>query len=256
MQHLSNLESTLVQKSRIRIHQLFQKFGFDVFRHPLPGYDYLCRKEVRAPVLAEQQITLVLDVGANIGKYAQEIRRYGYLGRMISFEPLAAEYQLLAQAAKRDGQWKCRQLALGGCDGPQVFHVAANSQSSSLLPMCESHREAEPQSAYVGTQQVAVARLDSIASTIMTPDDHIWLKLDVQGYELEVLSGAPQTLSQVRVIECELSLVTLYEGQPLFAQMVEYFESKNFTLVSLENGFRDPRSHRLLQLDGVFVRNS
>lgn len=256
MKDKSANRSSPIADIKLYLHGLLHRFGVDIIRYPLPDRQFVNRKAIRAPFLMDRRINVVLDVGANIGQYASEMRQYGYRGRIISFEPMADEFKRLVDATKDDPQRECFQLALGNSDGPQLFNVAGNSYSSSLLPMCSAHREAAPQSAYKATQEVSVARLDTIAQKILAPSDRIWLKLDVQGYELEVLHGATQTLSQVQVVECELSLVPLYEGQALFSQMVEYFESHGFTLVSLESGFSDPRTCRLLQLESIFVRSS
>jgi hypothetical protein len=80
------------------------------------------------------------------------------------------------------------------------------------------------------------------------------LKIDVQGYERAVLDGAAATLGQFRAVRTELSLVPLYDGQPLLAQMVEYLAGQGLDLWLIEPGFSEPVTRRLLQLDGVFVR--
>jgi FkbM family methyltransferase len=246
----TSTNAAINERARFLAHELCHKLGFDIHGYPPPSR----RGIVRKPLLNEKQISLVLDVGANTGQYAKQMRSFGYKGRIVSFEPLAKEYEALARQAAGDSQWECRRLALGSVDTAREMHIAANSWSSSLLPMCDCHRDAAPESAYVGTQQVTVARLDSIAPSILKSNDRVWLKLDVQGYELEVLRGASSSLSQVMVLECELSLVPLYEGQLLFHQMLDHLESLGFAPLSFENGLSDPRSGRLLQVESVLVR--
>ncbi|MEI6971957.1 MAG: FkbM family methyltransferase [bacterium] len=243
------------------VHNVFQRFGFDIYRYPLPSYLFPdpaseMWKRIRNPILKEKHITVVLDIGANIGQYAQCMRNSGYGGRIVSFEPLSAQYEMLSRQAVADGEWECRRLALGDIDGEMEISVAGNSVSSSLLPMCDSHVEAEPRSAYVGTQQVAVSRLDSIAPGILKADDRVWLKLDVQGYEKNVILGACNTLSQVAVVECELSLLPLYKGQALYHEMIGLMEQNGFTLASVGDAFNDLRTGRLLQFDGIFTRQT
>jgi hypothetical protein len=87
---------------------------------------------------------------------------------------------------------------------------------------------------------------------MIQPEERVFLKVDVQGYELFVLQGALQALRQVRVVELELSFAPLYQGAPVFDEMMKYMEEHGFALVSLNHVFSDPKSDRLLQVDGIF----
>jgi FkbM family methyltransferase len=204
----------------------------------------------RLRLIRDQRIDAVLDVGANRGQWARQLRRQGYAGRILSFEPLADAFVELERAAAGDPAWECRRVALGEADGEAELHVAGNSTSSSLLPMLERHRASAPESAYTGSEPVPAARLDTIAPA----GDRPFLKLDVQGYELSVLRGGERTLARVRAAECELSLVPLYEGQALLTEVVAELDESGLALVALERGFREPGTGRLLQLNGLFVR--
>ena len=96
--------------------------------------------------------------------------------------------------------------------------------------------------------------LDSLAASDFEPQDSIWLKLDVQGYERSVLDGAERLLGSVKAIEVEMSLQPLYEGQILYLPMIEFLLDRGYTLASVAPGFQDERSGRVLQFDGVFLR--
>ena len=87
-------------------------------------------------LLAGRQADLVLDVGANTGQWAQELRRAGYAGDMISFEPLSSAHEQLARNARHDPRWTVApRLALGNRNGQTEIHVSRNSYSSSILPI-------------------------------------------------------------------------------------------------------------------------
>jgi FkbM family methyltransferase len=210
----------------------------------------------RARILAWQQIDVVLDVGANAGQYGSALRRAGFGGRIVSFEPLTEAFARLAAMAEHDPLWDCRQLALGAQPGPARLNVSADLEASSMLPMEERHVRHWPPSAYVGVEDIAVERLDSIAPTLGLRDRRTYLKLDVQGYELEVLRGAETTLDCVCAIEAELSLVALYGGGPLLEEVVQYVDCRGFELVSIEGITEEPETGQMLQLDGIFVRPS
>ncbi len=80
------------------------------------------------------------------------------------------------------------------------------------------------------------------------------MKVDVQGFEMFVLDGANEILPQVIAIEVELSLTQLYDGGPLFIDMINHLEKLGFALVTLNHVFSDANTDLLLQVDGIFLR--
>ena len=146
------------------------------------------------------------------------------------------------------------RTAVGAETGSIDLHVSANSVSSSILDMLPSHSEAAPESSYVRVETVPVHRLDDIYSVAST--DRVLLKIDVQGYERQVLEGAPRVLGDCRAVISELSLMPLYKGQALARDIWDLLAMQGFDPWSLEPCFRHPKSGRTLQLDGMFVRRS
>jgi FkbM family methyltransferase len=206
-----------------------------------------------AGVLASQSINLVLDAGANTGQFVADLRDCGYGGRVISFEPQSVAHEELRKKAAVDDAWQVAdRMALGAEAGMLKMNISGNSFSSSLLQMLPAHSAAEPTSAYVAEEEVAVHRLDDYFSSAL--DDRVLLKIDVQGYEGSVLDGAPKVLAAASAVIVEMSLVPLYEGQVLALDMWGRLVKAGFEPWTLEPGFRDPASGRMLQLDGVFVR--
>jgi FkbM family methyltransferase len=208
----------------------------------------------RMRILDDNDVTVVLDVGANRGQFASELRIGGYGGRIVSFEPLAMAHAGLQQAAADDPLWECRRVALSDVDGETELHVSENAVSSSLLDMEARHLEAAPASRYVATERVPQARLDALADELRLPEDGVYLKLDVQGSEAKALEGARPALTRVVAIETELSLVPLYHDQLLFREMLDLLDDAGYDLVSLEPAYADPRTGHVLQVDGIFVR--
>ena len=108
---------------------------------------------------------------------------------------------------------------------------------------------------YVGTQQVEVRTLDSLAA-VQPVTRGIYLKLDVQGYELSVLLGAERALPRVELVEAELSLVPLYTGGPLYRELIDHLDARGFDLISVEGITEEPDTGEMLQVDAVFARRS
>jgi FkbM family methyltransferase len=147
------------------------------------------------------------------------------------------------------------RCALGDYDGEVEINIADNSQSSSILPMLETHRSTAPESAYQGKETVPIKTLDSVAGQYLKDARAAFLKIDTQGFEWQVLDGALDTLPHIKGILVELSLVPLYEGQHLWREVIDRLEVEGFTLWGLNSGFSDLTTGQTLQVDGVFYRN-
>jgi len=225
----------------------------------LAGVDLVRFRSVRHPigrrnrVMAALGIDLVIDVGANLGQFAIEIRRNGYTGRIVSIEPLVAPYEELSRLAAKDARWAVIRSAVGPRTGAATMHVAANAgASSSLLPMLDLLARVAPEVTYVGDERVDVATLDDLVPPDATEGGSVFMKLDVQGYELRVLEGGAATLDRSSLVQVEMSLLPLYDTAPTFREVLEFMEQRGFRLIGLEPGFAD-RTGVLLQADGLFA---
>lgn len=233
-------------KARIRsiVKKVAHQAGVEVGRYR----PHDARRHAR---IRHHGVRTVVDVGANRGQYAQELRAGGYRGRIVSFEPMAAAYAQLERACETDPLWECHNLALGADPGLLSLNVASAQASSSLLPMLQDLREAIPGIHYQAAETVRVARLDDLNLALEPP---VLLKLDVQGYENRVLAGAQRTLEHVSLVECELSLAPLYDGQAGFAEMIRLLDEAGFSICDLDPFFYDKRDGRVLSVDATFTR--
>lgn len=219
--------------------------GFEIRRHPAAR---------RQKMFLRHGVDLVLDVGAADGGHARQLRQFGYTGRIVSFEPLSEPFAALAEQADRDPLWTARNHALGDEAGEAVINVASNSTSSSLLPMLPAHRDAEPRVGYVGTETIRVERLDDVAGELVRPGDGVFLKLDTQGFERQVLAGGPEVLAGCVGLQLEMSFVPLYEGGMLVDEAIATAYSAGFHLTVIEQGWASPTG-QMLQADGIFFRD-
>lgn len=252
LQRLSALST-----ARMRLVEFVQcglrRVGYELHLYPEPSPR--SEEEQRlALLLVSQRVSVVLDVGANVGQYARRLRRRGYANRIVSFEPLPDAGARLRAVAASDRAWEVRGEALGDADGEAALNIAGNSFSSSLLPMGARHLATAPESAYEGTAQITTRRLETVWDEVVHAGDRPWLKLDVQGYEMAALRGAEAVLERVVGIQVELSLVRLYENGPLWHEVVEHLDRHGFELAGFEGGFTDWRTGRMLQADALFVR--
>jgi FkbM family methyltransferase len=208
-----------------------------------------------AALLRHFEIDVVLDVGANAGQYGLSLRKGGYTGRIVSFEPLEAAHARLSDRATRDSAWIVHpRSAVGSSSGQIEINVAGNSVSSSVRPMLAAHSEAAPESQFVATERVDLITLDSVYGQYCPPPSRALLKIDTQGFEKEVLDGAVQASRSLRAVQLELSLVPLYEGQHLWDYFMERLRQEGFGLWAFLPGFADPRTGQTLQVDAVFAR--
>jgi FkbM family methyltransferase len=199
---------------------------------------------------------VILDIGANTGQFAQGLRANGYLGHIISFEPLSDAHATLVATAASDPLWDvAERCAVGASDTRGDINIAGNSYSSSLLPMLDLHRQAAPESAYQGTEPCRIITLDSyIEQTFSDPTTTFGLKIDTQGYEKQVLAGLKRNHDRVKVIVCEMSLAPLYADGPGMSELCHLLAELGYRCVALGPEFEDPRTGELLQANGVFVK--
>jgi FkbM family methyltransferase len=234
-----------------KLRKILWRFGYDIKRYPQLS-DPLAR---RKQIFVYYDIDVVLDIGANIGQFAFQLRNdLGYKKRIISFEPLSSAFEVLKAKAKNDPYWEVFNFALGDTEGREEINIAGNSYSSSLLNMLPSHIKAAPGSKYVGKEIIEVKSLETIYYDLCNLNNNVYMKIDTQGFELKVLEGSKKVLMNINTIQIEMSLVPLYEGSLLFNEMYRYMVDQGYSLVSIEPGFIDKNSGQLLQVDGIFHR--
>lgn len=234
------------------IKKLALKFGLELNRYnPSESHEARVFRQLEV-----HGIDTVIDVGANDGGYGRFLRKGGYQGNILSFEPLQDAHIRLEQAAADDAKWHIApRMAIGNEDGEIEINVAGNSTSSSILPMEALHADAAPESKYVSVQRVRICRLDAFSHPILASAKLIFLKVDTQGYEMPVLQGAEQLLSRVSGLQLEMSLAPLYEKQALYRQIIDWLSERGFSLWNVIPGFTDPVSGRMLQMDGIFFKD-
>jgi FkbM family methyltransferase len=209
------------------------------------------RPELRRDWLKSLPVRTVLDIGANDGDFAAEIRDLFPESHIYSFEPLRDAHAALLSRMRGDGRFRAFNFALGAADSRARIHCSSFSPSSSLLPMLDLHKEAWPHTAGDAAEEIEVRRLDSLR---LDAEPELLVKIDVQGFEDKVIEGGRETLGRAAYVVIEVSFAPLYEGQPLFEDIYRLLAGMGFAYRGSLWQLPDPRDGRPLQADAVFVR--
>ncbi len=159
-----------------------------------------------------------------------------YIGdhrRLLLFEPQAAAFAELEANLGDAPNVELVNAAAGAEEGPATMHVFEPNHSSSLLqPLVPRFSTPViPEIAYVGTETVTVVTLDGYLGG---RDDFDTLRIDTQGYELEVLRGAMRTLRTLERVELELHDPNTYAGAAGLPELDEFMVSQGFTRTGLD----------------------
>ena len=217
------------------------------------SYEQLPPADRRGLVL--RGIDVILDIGANEGQYAQWMRGLGFRGRIISFEPIEAQFAVLARKAADDSRWECHRLALGPSDSDIALHIASNPIATSVFEVTTEHLAVSRDSAIVGTERVPMRSLTSLWPSLGIDGRRLYLKADVEGFELEVLRGTGPHLRDIELIELELAITPMYRGAPLISDVIGFLASRGFYPAALEaNLGYDASTGDMWGVDGIFRR--
>ena len=206
-----------------------------------------------AAILDKCNIDLVLDVGANQGQFGSALRK-SFKGRILSFEPIASVYTLLKQTAAHDPNWHVHNVALGSQDTQKTIHISAQSVFSSFLntnEFCERRFGAGATGAR--EEVVSVRRLDTLLPELVPDIDksRIFLKMDTQGYDLEVFGGLGHLRERVAALQTEVSVIPIYKDMPPWTDSIRCFEEAGFGVAGLFPIHRE--ALRVIEYDCVMI---
>ena len=230
----------LIDSARRHVNRIF---NLDVVR--VSG-QYTLKAHI-ATVLSRYGVDAIIDVGANEGDFALLMRGLGFQGSIISFEPVAGAFDILARRAEQDANWQVFNYALGSREGPAQINVSRFSQFSSILDAtgygnCWENMHVEHR------QDIDVKTLDGLlAEDVVRGGTRMLLKIDTQGFDLEVFKGAANLLPRVCCMLSELSLIPLYQGMPTYLESLATYNEAGF----LGSGFYPITRHRSLALNEV-----
>lgn len=202
------------------------------------------------------QIHAVIDVGANEGQFSRTMRALLPEAKIYAFEPIPECFKRTRQRFIADSNFKILNLALAERKGLAKFTVASgDTGASSLLPVGEAQEHYFPHTLQSREIETAIDTLDNVMATEMLNSPYL-LKLDVQGYEFQVLAGGFRTLANAKLVILEASYEPFYEGQKLFHEVYDVLRNSGFQFRDTFNMMYDMESGRAVQGDFLFERVS
>ena len=204
-------------------------------------------------------ITTVLDVGANAGQYRDFLRHHvGFNGNIVSFEPIDELVNELTQKSATDQKWQIYPWALGATHSQAMFNVARTTQFSSFLKSENSLVPAfEPKNIADRQELVEVRRLDTVFSTILSSHStgRVFLKMDTQGYDLEVMKSASGVLDKIAALQTEISLLPIYVGMPDYLTSLKTLTESGFDVTYMVPAAQD-KHLRVVEFDCVMINRA
>lgn len=235
-----DLSSTLLRAC----HSLIRRLGVDVVRYrPL------------AKRLARHSVDTVLDVGANTGQFRRALRACGFEGRIVSFEPVRACFEKLIGSGRGDLLFSAQPYALGSCNGHARIVVAKNPVFSSFRRVKDDLLHVDGGAEARGEENVEVRRLEDLWTPLGLDGSRVFLKIDTQGSDYDVLLGCGSRLRFLVGLQTELSFHPFYADQPNVAAVHRFLVDEGFLLESLTEAFRDFERGVLMEMDAVYWKS-
>jgi FkbM family methyltransferase len=195
---------------------------------------------------------IIVDIGANRGQFALVARECFPSAKIISFEPLKEPATVFRRVFSNDPRVVLNEVAIGSDDREMVIHVSRADDSSSLLPISSQQSKLFPGTEEKEERKVKVKRLDAVLRREDIEQPAL-LKIDVQGFERDVLEGCKSLLACFSYVYVECSFVELYSGQALAHEIIKFLEGFNFVLSGIYNLYYDKKGVAI-QGDFLFER--
>lgn len=205
-----------------------------------------------------QRIDCVLDVGGNLGQYHDLLREdVGFNGWILSFEPVAKYIAILQDRARSDPRWRIFNYALGSADQTSIIHVTKSPGLNSFLaPRTDAVKGFWHDDSVTHDETVRIRRLDDVYADLRSEFkiEAAYLKLDTQGYDLEVIKGAQEVLPQMRALQTEASVLPLYEGMPSDESTRGHLAARGFHISGMYPVSSDDHL-RLIEYDCILINS-
>ena len=199
-------------------------------------------------------IQTALDIGANRGRYIEQLRTIvGFSGDIIAFEPIPENADLIAKQARYDARLKVEPFALGAGSETRTLNIARHDAMSSLhAPVSDGVERFSSLGEIQKRIEVRVEPLDAIAERLLDgATGGVFLKIDAQGADLDILAGARNTLARIDALQVEIPFTPLYEDIPAAHDYFATIDEAGFALTGVFP-VHSLEDHRIIDVDAVF----
>jgi FkbM family methyltransferase len=196
----------------------------------------------------------IFDIGANEGQFALFTQKIFPFANIFSFEPLSDCFRKIEEISFINKKIKSFNYGLGEKDEELEIFRNNFSPSSSLLKMNSLHYEIFPYTKNHTKEKIIIKKIDSVFKDFEI-GKKILMKIDVQGYEVNVLNGAIDFINKYYpLIIIETSYVELYDKEPLFDEIYKKMNMLNYKFIGILDQLYDPNDGKILQGDAMFEK--
>ncbi len=194
---------------------------------------------------------LAIDIGANVGAFTADMLTYFPKARSVCFEPCAEPFEVLSNRFEGDSRVECHRCAIGSEHQTREMYVQTGASHYNSFHRYENDTNRFYDIDYQNVEEVACRRLDEFDLAL---EGTVFLKVDTQGHEVDVLRGAGPVLDAVDVALTEVSFANEYEGlEPSFPTVAQILREHGLYQIIFQ-GFGGQMSNYPFERDVVFAR--
>ena len=213
-----------------------------MINHFLNKFGYECIRKKKSPSLKshlfnlidQYLIDIVIDVGANHGQFGKLLRSIGYQGEILSFEPSKKSFEILSKVSSKDERWTIYPLGLGDKKTSEKINIFESSDFNSLLQPSDMGKATfKSKLKKLHSESINIETLNRVLTPHTLKGRRILLKMDTQGYDLNVFKGASKHYSNIACLLTEISLQQIYQKMSDYHETLSFYESKGFAVSGL-----------------------
>lgn len=230
------------------LQNLFNFFGYNIiksknFRKISRTLDYSIKSQLK------NNSPLIIDVGAHQGESIKRFKKLFLDPEIHSFEPQVEQFKILKRL-------KSNKIYLNNCgigsknENKNIFVNSETAASSYLNLVNEDNYFRNIKT--INKEQTVLKTIDYYLNEKKITFVDL-MKIDVQGYENEVLKGATNSLEKIHLIEIEIVFVNYYEQKNSFYEIEKILTNHNFELFSLSSLNLNKSDDSLRNLDALYI---